>query len=298
MDTPKIPPGHRYRKTGVGWPVTVLTPDGPINGEIQNICPAGVLMISRQSPPMEALLKVLIKAPDRQPLQTTAKVVLTSKCGLGDGVAHAQTLLHFSKISPLDRKFLYTALLDYCQKKLEVGAREQTPGTGLPMPKASVPKMAMPKVSMSKVSVPKVSDPKNRVVDYALQVLDVRIPVFYNKGGKTIKALGNRFSTKGCHIYTTTPPPVTAFSLRIENPQTHKSIQVDSSVIRVKRFTSKGHWGLIVRFMNLTETGKEEFREILKISAAEQGYKKEQKCAKTQIGHAIRKYFKFKKALE
>mgnify|MGYP003565768621 CR=1 FL=1 len=128
---------------------------------------------------------------------------------------------------------------------------------------------------------------------------EIQLPVFYNKAGRRVKANGTRFSPKGCVIYTNIPHNCgTSFSLRITNPHSKKTIQVDSSVILKKRFDSAKKWGMVVRFMNLTTSEKDEIHEILSRAPAIPIAATESKYLKTPIGQAILRYFNLKKLTE
>lgn len=131
------------------------------------------------------------------------------------------------------------------------------------------------------------------------KVPEIQLPVFYNKGGRQVEANGTRFSPKGCVIYTNIPHNCgTSFSLRITNPHSSKTIQVDSSVIMRKRFDSAKKWGMVVRFMNLGKSEKDEIDEILSQATAIPKTAGESKYLKTPIGQAILRYFNLKKLTE
>jgi hypothetical protein len=126
----------------------------------------------------------------------------------------------------------------------------------------------------------------------------VELPVFYNKGGKKVKANGTRLSPKGCVIYTRSPHDCgTSFSLMISNPHSEKSIQVDSSVIMRKRFDDAKKWSMVVRFMNLTEGERDEIRQILADAVAVSASATESRYLKTPVGQAILRYFNLKKLI-
>lgn len=127
----------------------------------------------------------------------------------------------------------------------------------------------------------------------------VQVPVSYNKGGRQVKANGTRFSPKGCVIYTKNPHTCgTAFSLKITNPQSNKSIQVDSSVVLRKRFDGAKKWGMVVRFINVSEGEKDKIRQILSQAAAIPESASDSKYLKTPIGQAILRYFNLKKLMD
>ena len=127
---------------------------------------------------------------------------------------------------------------------------------------------------------------------------EVQLTVFYNKGGRKVKANGTRFSSKGCVVYTKSPHVCgTPFSLDITNPHSNKAIQVDSSVILNKRFDNAKKWGMVVRFMNLTEGEKDEIHQLVTQAAATKRAS-ESKYLNTPIGQAIRRCFNLKVGIE
>jgi len=127
----------------------------------------------------------------------------------------------------------------------------------------------------------------------------VKLPVFYNKGGREVEAYGTRFSPKGCVIYTGTPQDCGAsFSLKISNPQNNKTIQVDSSVIMRKRFQNASKWGMVVKFINLTEADRDKVEQMVAQASALPKQPSQSKYLKTPIGQAILRYFNLKKLIE
>ena len=127
----------------------------------------------------------------------------------------------------------------------------------------------------------------------------VQLPVFYNKGGREVQACGTRFSDKGCVIYTRTPQNCgTSFSLKISNPHTNKSIQVDTAVIMRKRFENASKWGMVVHFINLTEKERDEIQHLVNHAAAVPKPPSESKYLRTSIGQAILRYFNLKRFID
>jgi len=127
----------------------------------------------------------------------------------------------------------------------------------------------------------------------------VKLPVFYNKGGREVEAYGTRFSPKGCVIYTGTPQNCgTSFSLKISSPHTNKTIQVDSSVIMRKRFQNASKWGMVVKFINLTAADRDKVEQIVAQAATVPKPASQSKYLKTPIGQAILRYFNLKKLTE
>ena len=143
------------------------------------------------------------------------------------------------------------------------------------------------------------SSGKETKKEHGVGVPAVKLPVFYNKGGREVEAYGTRFSPKGCVIYTGTPQNCgTSFSLKISNPHTNKTIQVDSSVIMRKRFQNASKWGMVVRFINLTEEDRDKVGQIVDQAARVPKPASQSKYLKTPIGQAILRYFNLKKLID
>jgi len=127
----------------------------------------------------------------------------------------------------------------------------------------------------------------------------LQLPVFYNKGGRQVQADGTRFTPKGCVVYTRTPHHCgTSFSLKISNPHTNQTIQVDSSVIMRKRFEDASKWGMVIRFRNLTEEDRDEVHRFVAHAARTPKPPSQSKYLRTPIGQAILRYFNLKKLLD
>ena len=128
---------------------------------------------------------------------------------------------------------------------------------------------------------------------------EIQLKVFYNKGGRQVKANGTRFSPKGCVVYTKSPHDCgTSFSLKITNPHSNQAIQVDTSVILRKRFDRAKKWGMVLRFLNLTQGERDEIHQFVAQAAALPKPASESRYLKTPIGQAIMRYFSLKKGLE
>ena len=96
------------------------------------------------------------------------------------------------------------------------------------------------------------------------ETIDLQLPVSYKQSGKTVAARATRFSPKGCLVLSKKPHRVgTVFSLKITNPISKKSIQVDGLVSLRKRSSTNKRWGMLIQFLNLTKRDWEELRQVL-----------------------------------
>ena len=273
MDTLRSPKGHHFSRTEVRWQVYCFTPHGYIEGETVNISSEGVMVSCQELPPLEDNFRLVIRPPDHHPLDVTGKVVWTTICNPVSGAESIGVDVQFVSIQEKDRLYLQNLIAGQFDKEIaDTGMKQVTSQEGDKKPEV--------------------------VLTETPQIADISLPVFYNKGGKTVKAIGSRFSTKGCHIYTKLAPPTgTVFSLQVKNPRTGKSIQVDSSVVRCKRCGIKNHWGMILRFMNLSGSEREEIRQILEDSSTASITKKEPRYIKSRIGQALLKHFSRKRTV-
>ena len=136
----------------------------------------------KELPPLEDNFRVVLKPPDHYPLDTTGKVVWTTICNPVSGADSIGVDIQFVSISDKDRLYLQNMIVD--QSNNEIGDIAQNQTNGL-----------------------EVSAEQKLESSHTPQIAEVRLPVFYNKGGKTVKAVGSRFSSRGCHLYTKLAPP-------------------------------------------------------------------------------------------
>ena len=273
MDTLKSPKRHQNSRTGVRWEVHFFTDHGHMEGETFNISPDGVMVSCRELPPLEDNFRLIIRPPGHYPLDLTGRVVWTTICNPVSGAESIGVDIQFMSIGEKDRLYLQGLVSGHTEKEIA------NIGENL---------MTLPKVETKKGLEPNTSP----------HIAEISLPVFYNKGGKTVRAVASRFSTKGCHIYTRLAPPKgTVFSLQVKNPRTGKSIQVDSSVVQCKRCAIKNHWGMILHFMNLSGSEREEIRQILEDASAAPVPKKETGYIKSRIGQALLKHFSKKRTV-
>ncbi len=273
MDTFRSPKRHHFSRTEVRWQVYFYTPHGSIEGETVNISPEGVMVSCQELPPLEDNFRLVIKPPDHYPLNLTGRVVWTTICNPVSGAESIGVDVQFVSIGEKDRFYLQSLTTEQYSENISNLGKEQ--------------------ITSSRVDTEIEPGPA-----HTPQIADVRLPVFYNKGGKTIRAIGSRFSTRGCHLYTKLAPPKgSVFSLKVQNPRTGKSIKVDSSVVQCKRCAIKNHWGMILRFMNLSGSERDEIRQILEDASGVRKQAREPKYIKSKIGQALFKHFSRKRTV-
>ncbi len=66
---------RRFPRLAVTWPVTMLTSQGPIEGEVKNISLGGAFISCREQPDANEAFRMVIKIPDhRQFIRATARI--------------------------------------------------------------------------------------------------------------------------------------------------------------------------------------------------------------------------------
>ena len=273
MDTFKSLKKHHSARTEARWEVSFITPQGKIAGETVNISSEGAMVSCQELPPLEDDFRMLIKPPNHFPIDITGRVVWTTICNPVSGAETIGVDVQFMSIPERDRLFLQSMIPEQFGGKISETGNKQ----------------------MVQQEVDAEAEP---ALPNAPHIAEISLPVFYNRGGKTVKATGSRFSTKGCHLYTKLAPPSSpVFSLELQNPQTGKSIRVDSSVVQRKRCAIKNQWGMILRFMNLSGSDREEIKQILLDASDAVKPEKEPKYIKSKIGQALLKHFSRKRTV-
>ena len=271
LDTGTSPIADQDVKIRVSWPVTVLTPYNRIEGLIESLGPSGMLFSSKESPPRKESLRVVVKLPNRRTLNASARVVWGAQVRDDDGKTFFGTEILFTQISRANRQCLRGFITKHYENKLKRIAQRQP--------------------CRAKLSVARQHKPHR-----LLQGYEVRLPVSYIRDEKVVQALGIRFSPKGCFICSPIAPlPGTYFSLKVTNPATCKSKWLDSVVVARKLLVGNDYWGILIRFVNLSEPAKKEFLQTVQNTSAAARPVKRSKYLKIKIGQNILKRFSPKK---
>lgn len=243
MDTSSASKKNEDQRAEVKWPVTLLAPHGPIEGETEYVSLSRVLVASDTSLPSEGDIGLLIKAPKHQALHLSSKVVSTTVNNSDESMNYFTAELELTCISETDRDFLSRMIANNHKNKVIRPAQQEK--------------------TTSEVPATENTDPNSQPDASAVQ-----LPVSYKRDGKTVKASATRLSPKGCLVLTKKPHRVgTVFSLKITDTRSKKSIQLDGSVSARKRSASQKRWGMLIQFINLTEGDRKKLRQILAESA-------------------------------
>ena len=113
----------------IKWPVTLLSTQAKIDGEIQNVSPAGAFVSCKEPPPVEGSFFVIIKPPDRQTLSVAGKVIWSTILEPKEGDSSLGIGIQFTNMTPGDRKFLSNLVALHYKEKIsrKVEKKEELP---------------------------------------------------------------------------------------------------------------------------------------------------------------------------
>jgi Tfp pilus assembly protein PilZ len=93
-------------RTKIKWPVIIKTSSGSISGETHNISTSGAFVFCQDPSGLEENFQMIIKVPHRQSLCISAKVIWKTVATMNDKTPGSGIGVHFSGISPDDRRLL------------------------------------------------------------------------------------------------------------------------------------------------------------------------------------------------
>lgn len=103
-------------RSDLKWPVTLMSPETEIEGEIENLSPAGALISCEEPPPLEGSVRLVIKAPNRQAMNVAGRVIWSTILSPDEGAPRFGVGIQFTQISESDSQFLR----DVIEKKEKV----------------------------------------------------------------------------------------------------------------------------------------------------------------------------------
>ena len=107
------PERRQYPRTKVKWPATASTPQGDIEGQVENISADGAFLVSCQEPlPVEGTFRLVIKPHKHQHLRVTAQVIWTTVFTPDEGEPCLGVGVLFIYVSEEDKRFLHAVIAD------------------------------------------------------------------------------------------------------------------------------------------------------------------------------------------
>jgi Tfp pilus assembly protein PilZ len=104
---------REYPRAQAKWPVTLITPEGQIEGEIENFTPKGLFVSCAEVPPSEGIIRLVIKVPGRPTMNVAGKVIWSTIIDTTESGARLGVGIQFTEISESDLKILQEAMKEY-----------------------------------------------------------------------------------------------------------------------------------------------------------------------------------------
>ncbi len=101
---------REYPRAEAKWPVTLITPEGQIEGEIENFTPKGLFVSCAEVPPSEGIIRLVIKVPGRPTMNVAGKVIWSTIIDTTESGARLGVGIQFTEISESDLKILQEAM--------------------------------------------------------------------------------------------------------------------------------------------------------------------------------------------
>ena len=99
---------RQFPRVEVSWPVTLLTAQGPIHGEVTNISLGGAFVHCLEEPDSKEPFRMVITVPDsRQFLRATARVARCVIYNPDDAEELPGIGVRFVEISEKDRQYIH-----------------------------------------------------------------------------------------------------------------------------------------------------------------------------------------------
>ena len=102
----------------IKWPVTLLSTQAKIEGEMRNVSPAGAFVSCREQPPADGNFFIIIKPPGLQTLSVAGKVIWSTILEPKEGDSSLGIGIQFTNMTPGDRKFLSNLVALHYKEKI------------------------------------------------------------------------------------------------------------------------------------------------------------------------------------
>jgi hypothetical protein len=80
---------RQYPRVEITWPVTIITPNGPKDGRIQNISLGGALIQCTKMPELDDFFRLIIKPAESRYIFASARIVWSDTFSNNKSMSHA-----------------------------------------------------------------------------------------------------------------------------------------------------------------------------------------------------------------
>jgi Tfp pilus assembly protein PilZ len=98
------------KRNGVNWPVTMLSHQGEVEGEIVNVSSKGAFISCSDIPPLEGSFRMVVKAPNFKSMFLGGKVIWSTVLKPQEGDPRLGIGVQFTSMSAGDRQSIQRAI--------------------------------------------------------------------------------------------------------------------------------------------------------------------------------------------
>ena len=108
---------REYPRAKAKWPVTLITPEVQLEGEIENFTPKGLFVSCAEVPPLEGTIRLVVRVPGRATMNVAGKVIWSTIIDAAESGTRLGVGIQFTEISEGDLKIFQVAMAEYQQGK-------------------------------------------------------------------------------------------------------------------------------------------------------------------------------------
>jgi hypothetical protein len=100
---------NTYPTGGLGWPVTIVSPQGDLEAAIESVSSKGALISCNDIPPLTETVQLIIKPPSYKTVFTSGKITWSTILKPDQGDSRLAIAIQFITMTASDRQFLSSA---------------------------------------------------------------------------------------------------------------------------------------------------------------------------------------------
>ena len=101
---------RKYTRAEISWPLTIMTSDGPREGETKNIGAGGALISCMYPLPLHEKVCVILKIPNRDPVVINTMVVRSNISQKYKQSTRPNLALYFIELTKQELQLLYSEI--------------------------------------------------------------------------------------------------------------------------------------------------------------------------------------------
>ena len=95
-----------YSPGGLGWPVTIVSPEGDLEAAIESVSSKGALVSCNDIPPLTETVQLIIRPPNYKTVFTSGKIIWSTIFKPDEGDSRLGIAIQFITMTASDRQFL------------------------------------------------------------------------------------------------------------------------------------------------------------------------------------------------